>query len=66
MAEKLGADWEMFKQPCPECGKDVFVTSPRRSAFCSKQCEANYNYRTKKFGGSNWEDIPSRDKVKKW
>lgn len=64
--DSLGASWDMFKKPCPECGTPVFVTGPRRSAFCSRQCESNYKYRNIRFKGTEKSKWISPEKVKKF
>lgn len=63
---KVKTDWEMFENVCPECGKDVFIVTPRRSTFCSKKCESNHEYRTKRFKGVEFDKQKTPEEVEKF
>jgi hypothetical protein len=62
----MSIDWEMFKGECPECGKEVYVTTPERSQFCSKACETNSSYRNVRFKGTEREKWVTPDEATKF
>lgn len=43
---KKDADGNMIGE-CPECGKEIILTSIGKVGFCSLMCETNYRYRMK-------------------
>ena len=55
---------EPFKVKCPECGKDVYIYSKRRSTFCSKLCETNHKYR-RRFEEAKPEERPNWEEVRR-
>ncbi len=62
MAEKFG--YKMFEGKCPECGKKVYNIDKNTPAFCSKQCESNYNYRKTRFAGDEKGSKISSDRLR--
>ncbi len=60
----MGADWEMLKTKCEECGKPAYSTGKHEKVFCSKQCESNYKYRKKNYAATDEEHRMTSEKAR--
>jgi endogenous inhibitor of DNA gyrase (YacG/DUF329 family) len=54
----------MLEAKCAECGKKIYTTGKHGTEFCSKQCETNYNYRKKRYAGTEEKDRMTSEKAK--
>ena len=62
----MDKNWKMVESKCPECGKRVYNVGKHKNQYCSKQCESNHTFRTKRFIGTEFDKWTTPEEARKF